>query len=155
MPNTDMEIVNLVQHHQAIQAHLKFLIHSVGRLDPQSCRIASSSALHNRIALYRWSLYDFKEAIQRHNELDKRIFQGSRAIERVTKENQAILEQITGTIALADSAVNNKVMREELNVFLVKITMALNKICETIDLHMAKEEALVKQHQKSRVPSTR
>jgi hypothetical protein len=147
MINSDIETNSLIQQRQSTQAHMKFLVNSVGRLDPQSCReIADSTSLRNRIALYRWSLYDFKEAIQRHNELDKKIFTGSIPIEGTIKEHQAILEQILSAIVLAENAVNNKTSREELNVYLVKITIAVNQICETIELHMTKEDELVRQH---------
>jgi hypothetical protein len=149
MANSDIEIRNLVQQHQSTQAHLKFLIHSVGRLDPQLCReIADATSLKNRIALYRWSLYDFKEAMQRHDELDRRIFEGRRSLAVILKEHQGILEQISSAIVLAESAVNNTMSREELNVYLVKTTLAVNKICETIELHLAREDELVRQHQK-------
>jgi hypothetical protein len=150
MTNSNNEIRNLVQHHQSTQAHIKFLIHAVGRLDPQLYReMADSNSLKNRIALYRWSLYDFKEAMQRHDELDKRIFEGRRSLEGILKEHQGILEQISSAIALAESSVNDTLIREELNVFLVKTTLAVNKICETIELHMAREDELLRQHQKT------
>jgi hypothetical protein len=147
MTNSNIEISNLIQQHQSTQAHMKFLINAVGRLDPQSCReMASSAALRNRISLYRWSLYDFKEAIQRHNELDKRIFPDSRSAEGILKEHQGIMELIDSTIMLAENSANIDNSREQLNVYLVKITMAVNKVCETIELHMTKEDELVKQH---------
>jgi hypothetical protein len=149
MTNSDIEIRNLVQQHQSTQAHLKFLIHSVGRLDPQLCReMANATSIMNRIALYRWSLYDFKEAIQRHDELDKRIFEGRRSLAGILKEHQGILEQISSAIVVAESAVHNTMSREELNVYLVKTTLAVNKICQTIELHLAREDELVRQHQK-------
>jgi hypothetical protein len=155
MTNSEIEIRNLVQEHQSTQAHIKFLIHAVGRLDPQSCQgIADSASLTNRIALYRWSLYDFKEAVKRHNESDKRIFQGNRSIERLLKEHEEVLEKIDSAIGLAELVVKNvgknRLLREELNVYLVKIALAINKVCETLELHIAKEEDLIKQYKKTR-----
>jgi hypothetical protein len=147
MTNLDIETNRLIQQHQSTQAHMKFLVNSVGRLDPQLCReIADSTSLKNRIALYRWSLYDFKEAIQRNGELDKGIFANSPSIVGILEEHQRILEQINSAIVLAESAANSKASREELNVYLVKITIAVNKICEIIKIHMAKEDKLVNQH---------
>jgi hypothetical protein len=152
MTNSEIGITVLVQQHQSIHAHLRFLIHAVGRLDPQSCQgMADSSSLTNRIALYRWSLYDFKEAMKRHNESDKRIFQGNRSIERLLKEHQRILEKIDGAIELAEIVAKNGLFREELNVYLVKIALTINKVCETIELHMTKEEDLIKQYKKTHV----
>ena len=156
MTDSDIEIRNLVQQHQSTQAHIKFLIHSVGRLDPQLCReMANATSIMNRIALYRWSLYDFKEAMQRHDELDRRIFRGRRSIEGIIKEHQGIMEQVSSAIVLAESAVNNSVSREELNVYLVKTTIAVNKICETIELHLAREDELLRQHPKTSPTSGR
>jgi hypothetical protein len=152
MANSDMGIIVLVQQHQSIQAHLKFLIHSVGRLDPQSCRgLAESAALTDRIALYRWSLYDFKEAMKRHNELDSRIFQDNRSIDRLLKEHEVILGKINNAIELADIVAKTKLFREELNVYLVKIALAINTICEAIELHTSKEDELIKQYKKTRI----
>jgi hypothetical protein len=147
MTTSDSEISNLVQQHQAVQAHMKFLINAVSRLYSQSVQeMPDSTSLKNRITLYRWSLYDFKEAIQRHIELDKRIFLGGRSTEGILREHQGILEQINNAIELAENAADNKTSREALNVYLIKIIMAVNTICETIGLHMTKEDELVRQH---------
>jgi hypothetical protein len=134
-----------IQKHQAIHAHMKYLINAVGRLDLQSCmHIAKSNSLKNRITLYRWSLFDFKEAIQRDTELHKRFFLYNPLLEDILRKNQEILEQIDDTLVLAENAFNGKLLREELNVILVKINLAVNAICESIKLNMTKEEELVK-----------
>jgi hypothetical protein len=152
MTNSDIRATDLVRQHQSIQAHLKFLIHAVGKLDPQSCRgLAESDSLKNRIALYRWSLYDFRDAVKRHKESVKRIFQGNRSVERLLKEQEVILEKIESAIELAEYVAKNGLFREELNVYLVKIALAINKVCETIELHMAKEEEIIKQYKKTRM----
>jgi hypothetical protein len=158
MTNSDIAIRHLVQQHQSTLAHLKFLIHAVGKLDPQSCQgLADSTSLINRIALYRWSLYDFKQTVKRHNESDKRIFQGNRSIERSVKEHEGILEKIDGALELAEYVAKNitqkGMFREELNVYLVKIALAINTVCETIELHVTREEELIKQSQKTRMAS--
>jgi hypothetical protein len=134
-----------IQQHQAIHAHMKYLINAIGRLDIHSClHIADSNSLKNRITLYRWSLADFKEAIQRDAELHKRIFLGDNLPKDISRENQEVLEKITDTITLAEDAFNRKILREELNVILVKINLAVNTICESIKLNMTREEELVK-----------
>jgi hypothetical protein len=148
MTNSSTKTNNLIQRYQSIKAHMKFLINSVGRLDLQSCRgMADSMLLKNRIALYRWSLKDFKEAVQRHDELYKRIFPDRLSTEENLKEYRGILEQINSAIVLAENANNNNPMREELNVYLVKINMAVNKICESISLRIAMEDKSARQHQ--------
>jgi hypothetical protein len=135
-----------IRQHQAIHGHMKFTIAAVGKLDLQSCipHIADSKSLKNRIALYLWSLYDLKEAIQRDTELNKMIFAGNHLLKRILKENQEILERINNLITLAANAADNKILREELNVILVKINLAVNTICETIKLNITKEDAIAK-----------
>jgi hypothetical protein len=156
MNNSDIGITVLVQQHQSIHAHLRYLIHAVGKLDPQSCRgIAESASLANRIGLYRWSLYDFKEAVKRHDESDKRVFQGSRSIERFLKEHQVILEKINTALELAEYVAKHGLLREELNVYLVKIALAINSVCEMIEKHIVKEEEIIKQYRKTRMASGR
>lgn len=146
MTTSENEINNLMQRHQAIQAHMKFLINAVSRLYPQEYReMQDPTSLKNQIALFRWSLYDFKEAIQRQIELDERIFLGSCSMEGIISEHKGILEKINNAIVLAENAIRNKTFREELNVYLSKIIVAINEICATIELHMTKEDELVRQ----------
>jgi len=145
---TTLAIKNSVQtrQHQAIHAHIKFTISAVGKLDLQSClpHIADSKSLKNRIALYRWSLCDLNKAMQRDTELNKLVFPGNPLLKSILKENQQILDQINGVITLSDTAADNKLIREELNVILVKINLAVNTICETIKLNILKEDVLTK-----------
>lgn len=145
---TTVAVKNSVQirQHQAIHGHMKFTISAVGKLDLQSClpHIADSKSLKNRIALYRWSLNDLKEAVIRDSELNKLVFPGNHLLKSILRENQQILAQINNTITLTGNTADNKIMREELNVILVKINLAVNTICETIKLNMVKEDALAK-----------
>lgn len=147
MTTSDNEISNLIQQHQAVQTHMKFLINALSPLYAQSDQeMPYSTPLKDRIALYRWSLYDFKEAIQRQIELDERIFLGERSMEEILRENQGILEQINNAIVLAENAVDNKTSQEELKTYSLNIIEAVNRICETMELHMTKEDELVRQH---------
>jgi hypothetical protein len=145
---TTVAVKNSVQirQHQAIHGHMKFTISAVGKLDLQSClpHIADSKSLKNRIALYRWSLNDLKEAVIRDSELNKLVFPGNHLLKSILRENQQILAQINNIITLTGNTADNKIMREELNVILVKINLAVNTICETIKLNMVKEDALAK-----------
>jgi hypothetical protein len=145
---TTVAIKNNVQirQHQAIHAHMRFTITAVGKLDLQSGlpHIADSKSLMNRIALYRWSLNDFKKAIQSDSELHKLVYPGNPLLKSISKENQQILAQINNALALAENAADPKILREELNVILVKISLVMNKMCETIKLNMIKEDAIAK-----------
>ena len=146
MTTSDSESKNLIQQHQAIQAHMKFLINSLSTLSTQTNQeMPYSIPLKDRIALYRWSLYDFREAIQRQIELDERIFLGSSSTEGILREHQGIREQINIAIGLAENAVYHKINQEELNIYSLNIIEAVNKICESIEQHIAKEDKLLKQ----------
>ena len=134
-----------IQQRQAIHAHMRYLISAIGRLDIQLClHIADSNSLKNRITLYRWSLFDFREAIRRDIELHQRFFLDNLLLKDIISKNKEILEQINDAIVLAENAFCDKILREELNVILVKINLAVNKICESIKLNMIREDELVK-----------
>ena len=62
----------------------------------------------------------------------------------ILKENQEIIELINKVNKFAEIALNKNLMREELNVVLVKINLAVNSLCETIELKMVREDALTK-----------
>jgi hypothetical protein len=148
------EIKNLIQQHQAIQAHMKFLINSLSTLStPSNQDMPYSIPLKDRIALYRWSLYDFKEAIQLQIELDDRIFLGTSSTEEILREHQGIREQINITIQLAENAVYHNISQEELNIYSLNIIKAVNKICESLEQHITKEDKLLKQRLNTRVLS--
>jgi hypothetical protein len=136
----------LTKQHQAVHGHMRYLVSAVGKLDLQSClpHIAASSSLKNRIALYRWSLNDFKKAIERDTDLDKEAFHKAPVLKSILKENQAIIEQIKHAAVLAENALKKAMLREELNVVLVKINLAVNSICETIEMKMVREDSLAK-----------
>ncbi len=146
MTTSDNEIKNLILQHQAIHAHMKFLTQALSTLSLQSNQgIAKLTPLKDRIVLYHWSLYDFREAIQRQVELDDRIFLGSSSTEEILREHQKILEQIDMAIRLAENAVYNKISQAELIIYSLNIIEAVNKICDLIEQHIAKEDKLLKQ----------
>jgi len=146
MITSDNEIKDLIQQHQAIQAHMKFLMKALSPLSMQSNQgIEQSTQLKDRIVLYRWSLYDFREAIQRQVELDNQIFLGSSSIEEILREHQTIRDQIDIVIGLAENTVFNEMSQEELNICSLKIIEAVNKICKSIEQHIAKEDKLLGQ----------
>jgi hypothetical protein len=135
-----------IRQHQAIHAHMRFTISAIGKLDLQTClpHIADLKSLKNRIKLYGWSLNDLKEAVQRDTGLNKMVFPDNHVLKSLLRENQQVLERINHAITLAEKNADQKIMREELNVILVKINLAVNTICETIKLNMIKEDALAK-----------
>jgi hypothetical protein len=152
MAATKKEITDLMQEHVAIRAHMKFLINSLSSLATQSSQgTAQSTQLKDQITLYRWPLYDFREAIRRHIDLDERIFEtllGSTLVEDIMGEHETIQKQVDNAIWLAENAVYNKLRLEELDKCASDIREAVNRICELIGTHIGKEDRLLKQAQK-------
>ena len=135
-----------IQQHQAVHAHLKFLINAVGKLDLQSSpiHIAEPKQLKNHIALYRWALNDFKKAIHRDIELNKRSLPQGPLSKDILNASKEILRRFDDVIKLTEKAMDRVKIREELNVILVKINLVVNSICDAITLNMGKEEVLAR-----------
>ncbi len=140
---------DLTSEHKAIREHMKFLTNSLSSLATKSSqRTSQSTQLKDQITLYRWSLYDFREAIRRHIDLDERIFEmllSSTSVKDIMGEHETIQKQVDNAISLAENAVYNKSHREELNKCASDIKEAVNRICESIETHTAKEDRLLKQ----------
>ncbi len=142
---TENEMTGLMGEHEAIRAHMKFLINSLSSLAVQSIQVK------DQIRSYRWGLYDFRDGIRRHIELDERIFEtlpGNTSVEETMREHEEIQKQADDVIRLADDAVESKLGREELNQRALDIREAFNRICELIEAHTAKEDRLLKLVQK-------
>jgi hypothetical protein len=127
--------------HQAIRAHMKFLINSLSGMT------APSSQIKDLLWSYRLGLYDFRDGIQLHIDLDERIFKaisGGPSAAETMKEHEEIQKQVDDAIHLADNAVNSKLVQEELNHHALIIREAFNKICTLIEAHTAAEDRLLK-----------
>jgi hypothetical protein len=149
MITSNIEIENLIQRHQAILAHMNFLIKALSTLSVQPSQSTTySTSLRDRIACYRWSLYDFKEAIQRQSELDECILPRNDQPKEILKEYQEIREQIDTAIELIEDAANNKVGQEELIIISRKVNEAVNIICKTLKHYIDEEDNYLKQQQK-------
>lgn len=151
MAATNKEMADLVQQHQAIKAHMGFLTKALKKLTTQSHgEKVKSAQLKEQITLYRWSLYDFREAIRRHIELDEHIFQALLShvsLEELSKEHEEIRKQLDDVIRQAENAVYNKLSREELNQGANTIREAVKKICQACQSHIAKEDSFLKAEQ--------
>ena len=145
MATSEAEINNLVQQHQAIHAHMRFLVKALGNIStPTTPQTVYATPLRERIAVYRWSLYDFREAIQQQIELDERIFYGSSSTKKISREHRDIQEQIDRAICLAENVAYNKINEEDLKATSTNIKEAVNKICKCIERHMTREDGLAK-----------
>ena len=143
---------DLMWEHKAIRKQIKFLTNSLSGLSTQSSQGGvQSNQLNDQITLYRWSLYDFREAIRRHIDLDERIFKippGSTPGVGLRGEHETIREQLDKAISLAENAVYNKLSNEELNKSASDIVEVVDRVCESIVAHIAKEDRLLKKMQK-------
>jgi hypothetical protein len=124
---------------------MKFLTDSL-------CGLAGRSVQSkDQLWSYRWALYDFRDGIQRHIELNERIFGtllGNTSVEETMREHKEIQKQADGIIRLADAA-ESELGQEELNKRALDIREAFTRICELIKAHTAKEDELLKLVQKN------
>lgn len=144
MTATENEMRGLVREHEAIRAQMNFLSNSLSSL------IAQSIQVRDRIWRYRWGLYDFRDGIRRHIELDERIFilLGNAISKETISEHEEIRKRMDEATQLTDNAIENELGREELNQYALNIREAFNRIYELIEAHAAKEDRLLKQVQK-------
>jgi hypothetical protein len=139
---TGGEIKELMGEHEGIRAHMRFLVKSRENLVTQDIQVKE------RIWSYRCGLYDFRDAVQYHLEVDERIFKslpGNVSLMDPTEEHEEMQRVINDFIKLADSAVIDRLGQEELNQYTQKIGVAFNKIHELIEVHIAKENAILKE----------
>jgi hemerythrin-like domain-containing protein len=151
MVATKKEIWNLLRQHEAIRAHMKFLTRALKKLTAQSHQ-GTAAELKDRITLYRWSLYDFREAIRRHIEMDNRIFnmllsEGMSA--EMDRGHAEISQQLDEVITLAENAVYRELSRQELNKSAADIKKAVTVLCDTCQAHIALEDGILEPALKS------
>ncbi len=142
------DIAETMWEHEAIREHMKFLIKRLNSLanQPGEGR-AQSTRMKEQITLYRWSLYDFREAIRRHINLDERVFEtlpANSLIEDLVREHKTIQKKVDDAISLAEKAVYSRLSREGLSRCASDITIAVSAICESIEAHIGKEDGLLK-----------
>jgi hypothetical protein len=141
MATSKKEIAGLMGEHQAIRAHMKFLINSLTSM------AAPSSQIKDLLWSYRLGLYDFRDGIRLHIDLDERIFNAladSTSVAATMKEHEEIQKQVDEAIHLADSSVNDKLVQAELKQYASQIREAFDRICALIEAHTATEDRLLK-----------
>ncbi len=146
MNATKEAMKELIGEHEAIMAYMQSLTRSAQNL------IASPANVNEKISNYRCRLYDFRDAIWRHLEIDERIFRsvlGDSFAEDPVEEHQEIQRLVNDMISLADNAVIEKLGNEELNLYCASLANAFGKICNLIELHMAKENTILERVQQA------
>jgi hypothetical protein len=142
MTVTGGEIRDLLGEHRGIGYQLNFLLKSRDKLATQDMRAKE------RLWAYRCGLYDFRDAIQFHIELDERILQAfldDTPLKNSREEHREIQKVIDELIQLADSAVIESIEPEELQHYAEKIGLAFNKTRDLIAAHIAAENALLQE----------
>jgi hypothetical protein len=151
MAATRKEITELMQEHDAVRAHMRFLTNSLSNLAAQSSQgTAQSTVLKDQIVPYLWRLYDFRVAVRRHIDVDERVFETllDTSVKDKRGEHKAIQKQMDDAIRLAENAVYNRLRRNEMKKCVTDLGKAVNAMCELIGAHMAGEDRLLKQVQK-------
>ena len=146
MSDTKKQTAELIREHGVIVAHMKSLTNSLKSMATEPGTGAARSApLRDQIRLYRWSLYDFREAIRRIIALDDRILEtlrGSATAEGVMGEHSEIQGKLDKAIRLAEDAVYKDLGRTELNHYAVEIKETVTTLCRLIEMHIAEENRL-------------
>jgi hypothetical protein len=137
---TGGDIKELLGEHEGIRTHLRFLVKSRENLAIEDIHA------RERLWAYRCGLYDFRDAVQFHIELDERIFQalpGGISLINSAEEHREIQMVIDELIRFADSAVIERLGPEELQQYTVKIGLAFCKTHDLIEAHIARENAVL------------
>jgi hypothetical protein len=143
MSVTCVEIKELMGEHEGIRAHMKFLMRSRENM------VAKDARVKEQIWSYRCGLYDFRDAMRNHQELDERIFQslpGNVSPGELAEDHHEIQKIIDDLIALtenAESVVTDRFDQAKLYPLAQKIGLAFNKIYELIEAHINKENAIL------------
>ncbi len=148
MPDTKKETNDLIREHEAIRAYMKPLIASLKSMATEPGQENLRAApLKDQIRLYRWSLYDFREAVRRHTVLDDRILktlQGNASAEAIMGEHLSIQSRLDSAIRLAEDAVYKDVDRKELSQYAARIKETVSTLCVSIEKHIDEEARLLK-----------
>jgi hypothetical protein len=136
------EIKELLGEHEGIRTHLRFLVKSRENLATEDFHAKE------RLWAYRCGLYDFRDAIQFHIEVDERIFQalpGDISFKDSKEAHREIQRVVNDLIQLADSAVIERLGTQELQIYTEKIGLAFGKTRDLIEAHIAVENAILQE----------
>jgi hypothetical protein len=140
------EMKELVGEHEAILAHMRSLTRAVENLSSQPAEAKE------RLWGYRQALYDFKDAMWFHLDVDDRVFKsilGEEAAEDPAAEHREIQQLVNDMVTMAECAVTDRMGREEMDRLCSSLGLAFKKICKLIELHMARENAILERVQKA------
>ena len=146
MGTVSKEMKELVGEHEAILAYMKTMTRSAENL------AAQPSCEKERLWNYRQTLYDFRDAIWFHLDVDERVFKtllGEAYREDPTEEHEEIQRLVNDMICLAENTTIENYSQDELDRFCCHLGEAFKKICKLIELHIARENAIIERVQKA------
>ena len=135
------ETRGLLGEHEIIRAHVNFLTNSLRNLDTRSGQVKE------RMRNYRSGLYDLRDGVKRHIELDERILRvlpDSLPIKETFKEHQEIQKLLDDAIQLADRAAEGEHTPEELSRYASQINEAFSLTRRIIEEHISREDEILK-----------
>jgi hypothetical protein len=136
------EMRELVGEHEAIKAYMQFLANSAEKLSEQS------TLAKERIWNYCCCLYDFKDAIWYHLETDEKVLKsllGDTYGKDIIEEHREIERMANEMALLANNDIITTLEQAQLKEYTFKLGSAFNRICKMVELHIAKENAILEQ----------
>jgi hypothetical protein len=140
MGTMSKELKELIGEHEAIIAYMQFLEKSAARLS------APPAPAKERVWNYCCNLYDFRDAIWNHLEIDEKVLRailGNNYGQDDINEHLDIKNLTEELLLLADNTVIYRLEQAQLNEYCARLGSAFDKICKLVELHIAKENAIL------------
>jgi hypothetical protein len=140
------EMRELVGEHEALVANMRSLTKAVENLS------APPAQARERLWGYRQALYDFKDAMWFHLDMDERVFKsvlGEKYTEDPETEHDEIRRLVGALVATAENTLVDRMGQPEMDYYCEKLGAAFKKICKLIELHIARENAILERVQKA------
>jgi hypothetical protein len=138
----EKEKKRLLEDRAGIKSHMKSLLKSLDTFD------VTSALIKDNLWCYRQRLYDFRDAIQVHLELDdiilSRMTRG-RSSSRITKEREKVLGLVMRAIELTNMVVESTLSPAETARFARNIREISGMIYRVIEMHATAEDKLLSQ----------
>jgi len=155
---TRKEVSELLCQHPAIRSQMRLLIKGVNDLSLQSNEeIMASTTLKEQLTCYHFLLIDFLEAMKLRDVQYENIeiCNFIKPEEEFAVKYTEIIEQLDQVIFVVKNALYQNIYWEELNKYniyceelnryIADIIKGVNRICKSIEIHMAEEERVLKE----------
>lgn len=143
------EISGIMGQHEAIRAQLRFLVDSLRALSLEcSDTTTQFGRLQELASNSRLRLYDFRDGIENHIELDERFFEGigdQTLVEDLLREHRECRNRVADAIRLAESLFGSEVSPETLASLSSEIRIAAEKASRSIVSHMDHEDMVLRE----------